>query len=177
MNWKTFKEMRLRAKLGWIVQYYGVTIVIAALAIFVGVVFVRSVFGPADEYAIRIMILDDRASADVCRVFEAELSEMIGGACDVTSYRESDDEQRQAFAVRLMTDHLDIVIAPEEQTQQLLQNSFLSGAMELEAGSFYYESTGGGPDAGYGALYLGVAASGTNAENVPAAAEYFARGK
>ena len=177
MNWKKFKEMSLGRKLQWILQYYGVTIAVAAVAIFVGVVLIQSVFGPADDYAIRVMILDDRQSADICRAFSEDLREVLSGECDVTSYHESDAEQMQAFAVRLLTDHLDIVIAPAEQTEQLLQSRFLSGAMEMESDAFYYEYTGGGPDSGGDALFLGVAASGMNADNVPAAMDYFVRGR
>ena len=176
MNWKKFKELSPRGKLQWIAQYYGVTIVLAALAVFVLVVTVRTIFGPAENYALRVMILDDRQSADLCRVMEAELGAALSGECEVTSYLERDDDQRQAFAVRLMTDHLDIVIAPVEQTEQLLQNSFLQSAMELAADSYYYELTGGGPASGNEALCLGVVASGRNAGNVPAAVEYFTRG-
>ena len=177
MSWKKFRELSLGGKLQWIAQYYGVTIVIAALAVYMLVIVVQSVFGPAEDYALRIMILDDRQSADICRMMSAELSEALSGECEVTSYLKRDDDQRQAFAVRLMTDHLDIVIAPVEQTQQLLQNSFLQSAMELGADAFYYELTGGGPASGNETLCLGVVASGRNADNVPAAVDYFTRGK
>ena len=177
MNWKKFKELSLGRKLQWIVQYYGVTIVIAAIALCVGIVMVRTFFGPAENYALRVMILDDHSSADLCRVFGAELGEVLGGECDVTSYLKSDPDQMQAFAVRLMADNLDIVIAPADETQQLLQSNFLSGAMELAADSFYYQCTLGGPDQAGGAIWLGTAASGRNAGNVPAAVDYFTGGK
>ena len=177
MNWKKFRELSLRGKLQWIVQYYGVTIVIAALAVYMLVIVAQSVFGPAEDYALRVMILDDRQSADICRVIGDDLREALSGECDVTSYLERDEDQRQAFAVRLMTDHLDIVIAPVEQTEQLLQNGFLQSAMELGADSYYYKLTGGGPDSGNETLCLGVVASGQNADNVPAAVDYFTRGE
>ena len=176
MSWKKFRELSLGGKLQWIAQYYGVTIVIAALAVYMLVIVVQSVFGPAEDYALRIMILDDRQSADICRVIGEDLREALSGECEVTSYLERDDDQRQAFAVRLMTDHLDIVIAPVEQTQQLLQNGFLQSAMELGADSYYYKLTGGGSASGNEMLCLGVVASGQNADNVSAAVDYFTRG-
>ena len=177
MNWDKFKNLSLRGKLQWLLQYYGLTAAIAATAIIVGAVFLTSVFGPGENYALRVMILDDRSSADLCRVFGEELGEVLGGACDVTAYLKSDPDQMQAFVVRLMADNLDIVIAPADETQQLLQSNFLSGAMGLEADSFYYACTGGGPDQEGGALYLGTAASGRNAGNVPAGMAYFTGGK
>ena len=177
MNWKKFRELSLGGKLQWIVQYYGATIVIAAIALCVGIVMVRTFFGPEENYALRVMILDDHSSADLCRVFAAELGEVLDGECDVTSYLKSDPDQMQAFVVRLMADNLDIVIAPADETQQLLQSNFLSSAMGLEADSFYYACTGGGPDQEGGALYLGMAASGRNAGNIPAGVTYFTDGK
>ena len=84
MNWKKFKELSLGGKLQWIVQYYGATIVIAAIALCVGIVMVRTFFGPEENYALRVMILDDHSSADLCRVFATELGEVLGGECDVT---------------------------------------------------------------------------------------------
>ena len=176
MNWEKFKKLSLRAKLQWIIQYYGVAIAIGAIAIFVGIVLVQSLFGPAEDYAIRVMILDDRQSADLCQAFAQELCDALGGECDVTSYLERDDDQRQAFVVRLMSDNLDIVIAPAEQTEQLLQNGFLRSAMQLEADAFYYACTGGSPEQD-GALYLGVTASSRKTDNAATAIEYFIRGR
>ena len=177
MNWKKFRELTPGARILWIAQYYGATIVIAAIALFVGIVMVRTFFGPEENYALRVMILDDRSSADLSRVFGEELGEVIGGECEVTSYLKRDADQMQAFVVRLMADNLDIVIAPAGEAQQLLENGFLSGAMELAADSYYYMCTGGSPDQEGGALYLGVAASGRNAGNVPAGVAYFTGGK
>lgn len=174
MNWAKFKEMKLREQLQWILQYYGVTIAVVIAAVFVGTVFIASVFGAEEDYAIRVMILDDRQFADNCREFSEELGAALSGECDITSYLESDDDQRQAFAVRLMSDHLDIVIAPEEQTEQLLQNGFLLQAMRLEADSFYNQRTA--PDREDGAICLGVASSGKNVENIPIAIAYFISG-
>ena len=171
MNWAKFKQMKLREQLQWILQYYGVTITVIIATIFVVTVFITTVLGPEGNYALRVMILDDFQTADNCQEFSRELGAALSGECDITTYMESDDNQRQAFVVRLMSDHLDIVIAPEEQTVQLLNNGFLLYATPLKADSPYGERTA--PDRADGAVYLGVVSTGVNTENIPAAIAYF----
>ena len=143
MNWEKFKSLKLSEKLQWILQYYGLTIGVAAAAIFVGAVFLISVFGPGDDYAVRVMILDDRLSSDACRVFSEELGGLLSGECDITGYAETGAEQMQAFIVRLMTDELDLIIAPTEIMDELAQNEYLRGAAALGADSRYHMYTSG----------------------------------
>ena len=172
MNREKFKSLSLREKIQWIFQYYGLTMAVAAAAILVGAVFVSSVFGSGDHYAIRVMILDDRQSSDVCQVFSAELGALLSGECDVTGYTESGAEQMQAYVVRLMTDDLDLIIAPAEVTDELLQYGFLRGAVTLSEDSRYHLYTGGSDRAG--TVYcIGETMRSRNADHIPAAIDYF----
>ena len=173
MNWKKFKSLSPREKIQWIFQYYGLTMAVVAAVIFVGAVFLSSVFGPGDNYAIRVMILDDRQSADICRVFGEELGVLLSGECDITGYTESGAEQMQAYVVRLMTDDLDLVIAPAEVTDELLQNGFLRSAAALSKDSRYHAYTDGGSDRADTVYCIGETTRSRNADRVPAAIDYF----
>lgn len=173
MNWEKFKSLRLSEKLRWIFQYYGLTMAVAAAAILVGTVFLFSVFGPGDDYAMRVMILDDHLSADECRAFSEELGAILSGKCDITSYLESEENQKTAFTVRLLTDELDLVIAPEVLTNELLQNGYLLNAVELPADSLYSMRTHGGSEGAETAFYIGETARSKNADHISTAIGYF----
>lgn len=176
MDWNKFKQMSLSRKIQWVIQYYGLTIAVVAAVVIVGTVFLKSVFGPADTYAIRVMILDDRQSADICRDFSEELSTILSGECDITSYLESETYQMQAFVVRLITDDLDLVIAPEHVVVQMVENGYFIRAMKLEEDSYYYEATGRNTAEEEEAIYIGEPRSSQNTENIPAAMDYFVNG-
>ena len=173
MTWGKFKALPFLQKIQWLVQYYGVTALVAAVTVAVAVVFFRSVFGPGEQYALRVLVLDDRLSVDQCRTFARELGEKLGGECDMTSYLESDAAQMQAFAVRLTTDPLDLVIAPEDQMEQLIDNGFVAAGLELQDDSRYMQATGGvGDDR---PRYIGRTTVGLNGANAAAAEEYFTK--
>ena len=168
MNWEKFRQMRLTEKIQWILQYYGVAIGVAIVAIFVAVVFITSIF-ETDEYALRVLILDDRQTAEQCGEFSRELSAMLSGECDVTSYRGDSEEQMQAFVVRLMTDALDLVIAPEAEMAQLAENGYLRSSAVLGEESFYEIQMGGGS----GQYCIGETARSRSAERAALAIDYF----
>lgn len=171
MDREKFKALSFWQKVQWVLQYYGPTMVVTALAAFVIVVFVKSVFGPGEEYALRVMILDDRQSTDLCQTYSRQLGELLGGECDITSYAESALYEMQAFVVRLTSDELDLVIAPEEQMEQLMENGYLTDMTALPDDSFYCMTAHGGqPTEPY---YIGQTVRSGNPDNVPAAVDYF----
>ena len=173
MDRKKFKQLRPGQKLQWLFQYYGLTAAVVIVAIVVGAVFLRSVFGPEDDYAIRVLILDDRQSADICQLFSQELGDILSGPCDITSYLKIDADQARAFAVRLSVDDLDLIIAPEDEIDQLAQNGYLRRAVKLEEDSYYYTITRGGSPLEEQALYIGEPFRSRNTDSIPAAIEYF----
>ena len=118
------------------------------------------------------MALDDRLSMEQCQTFAGELGELIGGECDVTGYQESNISQMQAFVVRLTTDPLDLVIAPEDQMQQLVENGYVVAALQLNEDSRYMQATGNaGTD--IRPRYIGRTSVGVNEDNAAAAEAYF----
>ena len=66
---------------------------------------------------------------------------VLDGECDISSYMESDLNQKQAFTVRLLADELDIVIAPKKEMQELQQNGYLKRMEVIHQDSFYYSVT------------------------------------
>ena len=173
MDWKKFKSLRPGEKVQWIFQYYGLTMAVAAAAIIVVTVFLCSVFGPGDQYAIRVMILDDHQSAENCLAFSVELGAILSGECDITGYLESDDEQNRALTVRLLTDELDLIIAPEGVVNELLQSEYLLNAVKLPADSLYSMRMHGGSEGSEVAFYIGETARSRNADHIPTAIRYF----
>lgn len=171
MDLEKFKALSFWKKVQWILQYYGLAMVITALAVFVLVVFIKSVFGPGEQYALRVMILDDGQTTELCQAYSQQLGALLGGECDVTSYAESAVYEMQAFVVRLTSDALDLVIAPEEQMEQLRQNGYLTDMTKLEDDSFYCVTRGGEPDGQD--YYIGQTIQSVNPDNVPAALAYF----
>ena len=172
MTREKFKALPFLQKVQWVLQYYGVTALVVVIAVAVAAVFLKSVFGPGEQYALRVMALDDRLTTEQCQTFARELGELVGGECDVTSYLESDTVQMQAFAVRLTTDPLDLVIAPEDQMEQLVENGYVAAALRLQDDSRYMQTTGAdGADAR--PRYIGRTTVGVNGANTGLAEEYF----
>lgn len=172
MDREKFKALSFWQKVQWVLQYYGLAMVITALVVFVLVVFIKSVFGPGEEYALRVMILDDRQTTELCQTYSQQLGELLGGACDITSYAESAQYEMQAFVVRLTSDELDLVIAPEEQMEQLMANGYLTGMSPLSDDSLYWVTAHGGrPEER--TYYIGQTVRSGNPDNVPAAVDYF----
>ncbi len=172
MNRAAFRELSLRQKLQWIAQYYGAAIVLAVVAVAMGIGFFTAVFGPGEKCTVKVMILDDRQTADNCRLFSEELGAMLGGECEVTSYAPSAMYEMQAFAVRLTSDALDVVIAPEAQMRELIENGYLRGMEKLEANSRYQAITRGG-EADGADIYIGLAARTKNERNASETMRYF----
>ena len=171
MKRETWRALSLRQRVQWILQYYGVAIAVAAVALVAAASFLTSALGPGESYAAKVMILDDRQSADNCQVFARELSERLGGACEVTCYAPSAMYEMQAFAVRLTSDELDVIIAPGVQMRELRQNGYLRETEELSPNSRYQTVTRGG--AADGDIFIGVAVRSEGDAGASRAMRYF----
>lgn len=125
MNRELWKQMSFFKKLEWIAQYYGATIIVAIIAILVATSFVKSVINGADKGDMRVIILDNGVSSDLCQVYQDEISTLIEGNAEMTSYIKNDPTHMQAFTVRITADDLDIIIAPKEEMLELAENGYL----------------------------------------------------
>ena len=172
MNWDKFKAMSILQKTQWVIQYYGLTMVVVLVALIVGAIFIRSVFGAENEYAIRVMILDDHLSKEVVNRFRDDLRIELEGESDISSYMESDISQKQAFTVRLLADELDIVIAPKKEIEEMQRSGYLHRIEAISQDSFYYSVTRGEDDKPGTDLYIGETVKSKNIRSVDAVINY-----
>ncbi len=175
MDWNKFKTMSTFQKTQWIIQYYGLTIVVVLVTLLVGAIFMKSVFGAENEYAIRIMILDDHLSKEVVNRFRDDLRIELEGECDISSYMENDISQKQAFTVRLLADELDIVIAPKKEIEEMQQSGYLRRIEAISQDSFYYSVTRGEDDKLDTDLYVGETVKSKNSSSIDAVISYIQR--
>lgn len=156
MNWEKFKEMPLADKVKWIIHYYGIAICVGVIAICVIATLLGRILGPGEKYAARIMILDDRCSDEERILMGEELQTELGEACEVIAYQLSDENQFQAFVVRLTGADLDVIIAPEKEMKELESNGYFQEMHKMKEDASYYQMTdpeGNYPDKD---LYFGV---------------------
>ena len=137
MNKEQWKQMRFSKKLEWLVQYYGLTVFFSILAVIVVVSLAITFFGPKDRGDIRVIILDDGVSSELCTVFREEINREINGEAEMVSYAKSDPTHMQAFSVRLLSDDLDIVIAPETEMLEMAGNGYLIPYEQNSITDFY----------------------------------------
>lgn len=126
MTWKTFKEMSFKKKLQWLVQYYGIVALIILVVIFIAFSFLKSVFFPEPGADVCIMILSDDIYTEDAVDMQYNLSKTYDCTYDISAYMISDPYGMQYFATRVMTDQLDIVVAPRKETEEMLSNSYIS---------------------------------------------------
>ncbi|MBQ0000686.1 MAG: hypothetical protein KBT01_04000 [Clostridiales bacterium] len=142
MNWKTFKDMPLKKKLQWILHYYGIWIVVSVVAVCVVVTLVGRILGPGEENLVKVMILDDHISDDERIGLGEELRELLEGPCEVSSYHLGHEYQYQSFVVRLSgAGDLDLILAPEAQMKELLNNGYFKEIHPMPEDSYYYHAT------------------------------------
>lgn len=125
MNKELWKQMTLSQKITWFIQYYGLTVVAVIVTVAVVISLIISFAGANDKGDMRIIILDNGVSSELCEVFRGEIAERIDGEVEIASYLKVDSVHMQAFSVRLQADALDIVIAPEEDIREMAEVGYL----------------------------------------------------
>lgn len=117
--------MPLSKKIEWILQYYGIWIVVAVAAIVVLCSFLHSVFYPDPVSDICIMLLSDDYVRDDIPVLEQDIQELTGKTVTVEVYNLSELYGNGAFTIKLISDQIDLVIAPKEQTDSMVESEYL----------------------------------------------------
>ena len=125
MNKELWKQMNFSQRVEWLVQYYGVTVLVVIVAVVVALSLGRSFFGAKERGDMRVIILDNGVSSELCNQYQEEISQRINGVTEMSAYVKNDPTHMQAFSVRLTADDLDIVIAPEEEMRQMAGNGYL----------------------------------------------------
>lgn len=124
--------MRITEKAEWIAEYYGVRIIVGALAVLTAAVAVKSIFFSVPENDISVLMLSDQVTQSMADSYEEELAEITGKKVEIVAYRENDAYGKQAFAAKVGTDLTDLVIAPEHETELLQESSFLMSSAVLD---------------------------------------------
>lgn len=132
MNLEKFKQLSLKEKIQWLVQYYGIAACVIAVAIVVIVIFMKSVFFPEPISDICVLVLEDGVTVEDTERVQEVLEQLTGKSVDVVSYTVTDLYGKDAFAVKLTSDQLDIVIAPYDETMQMMQTGYLKEEQKLE---------------------------------------------
>lgn len=136
---------------------YGLTVCLVAVAVVVIGIFIKSVLIPEPISDICVLILYEDMNPDDTQMIQDELEVITGKSVDVVSYGATAEFGRDAFAVKLTTDQLDIVLAPYEETMQMIQSGYLTGEQVLE----------------YSELHLGIPQKARKGEALNLAIDYF----
>lgn len=131
MNKEKFKELSFKQKLQWLVQYYGVVALISIIAILVVFNLVKSILFPDAGPDVCIMILSDEVYTEEAIEMQYNLSKDLECVVDVSAYMISDPYGMQSFATRIMTDQVDIVVAPKDASDDMKNNSYITEYEEL----------------------------------------------
>ncbi len=132
MDREKFKEMSFGKKVEWLVQYYGVATIAIIVAVLVCIYLIKSIFMPADYEDLCVLIYSDEISAEDADMLCNSLQEKTGKTIAVLRYGESDAYGSQSFALKLSDTVLDIVIAPDEETEKLVQSGFFAEYKKIE---------------------------------------------
>lgn len=141
MDRKKFKELSLKQKIEWLLQYYGVVAVVAVIALIVAVIFIKSVMFPEPMSDVCVLILSDTLTQEEAYDVENVIEDKTGKTAQIAVFGESDVYGRQAFSAKLTADELDLVVAPKEETDGMLENGYLISSEELEGISLYIGHT------------------------------------
>ena len=160
MNLEKFKEMPFSKKIGWIIHYYGIWIVVTIVAIGVLFSFLHSVFFPDPIPDTNIMILSDEFLRDEIPAIEEHISVVTEGSVSVTLYNLSEVYGNGAFSIKLTSDQIDIVLAPKSETDQMIETGYLESCEKLE----------------YNDLYLGIPERARKGEKLDRAIQYIKEG-
>lgn len=125
MNLETFKQLSFKKKLQWILQYYGIWIIVSIIAAYVLFVFVKSVFFPEPISDICIIVYSDDYDRNDIPKMESEIANLTGNTTSVEIYNISDVYGSQSFSIKLVSDQIDLVIAPNAQINDMLANGYL----------------------------------------------------
>ena len=175
-------------------------IAVFVVILFMAMYLIRSLFSAREINQVNIMILDQNVSAQEIENCQQDLSEKIPlkklhEVIGIHSYSEEDENSMQAFSVHLISDDVDIIIAPKDIILQLMENNYLVCYGTDSATDFYadfakeqklYKGTDVyaiqmGENSRYlritknkeKEMYLAVTVKKKNDENLKTAAEYF----
>lgn len=134
---KQLSDMTSKQKLRWFFDYYALPSIVVIGVLVVLALLIKSVIWPEQVEDIRVLIYSDQVSQDQCTIYEQEIERNTGKTASVLVYQISDPYGAQAFAAKIGTDLIDLVIAPEAEMKLMLENGFLLNYAPVEGSSMY----------------------------------------
>ena len=121
MDKEKFKSMPLGKKIQWLIQYYGLAALAVIVTVCVIISFIKSVFFPAPAPDLRVFVYSSEVFDDDIKNLETEILNTTGMDVEVSLIGSSDMYGNQAFVARLTDPDLDIIMAPENETNQMME--------------------------------------------------------
>lgn len=137
MNFEKFMSMPLIDKVKWIIHYYGIWIIVSIIAIGVAISFIHSVLFPEPISDVCVIVLSDEYDRDEIPVYEEEIAAQINGSVSLQIYNVSDAYGNSAFSIKLLSDQIDLVLAPREETKQMIESGYLESSDQIGDKDFY----------------------------------------
>lgn len=131
MDKDKFKNLTFKQKIEWLFQYYGIATIAIIVALIVAITFIKSVFFPEPICDVCILILSDDITTDDGNDIKRLIEEDINKSVELSVYGVSEVYGRQSFAIRLTSDVLDIVVAPNEEMIKMNENAYLSSSTQI----------------------------------------------
>ncbi len=137
MNKEKFKQLSFFEKVQWLIQYYGVAIVVAVIAIIVAIFFLKSVIFPEKIPDAVVLIFSDDITPGEGLEYEQELSELTGEEVDVVSYMTTDVYSEASFAAKIGVDQIDLVLAPQNEMNVLKDGGRIADYTQIPGRELY----------------------------------------
>ena len=87
-----------------------------------------------------VVILSDDYTRDDAPNMEKEISTLIDGSVSIQIYNESELYGDSAFAVKVMSDQIDLIMAPKEKMDSMIQSSYILDYERLNSSGLYMAS-------------------------------------
>lgn len=137
MDKTRFEGMTVKQKLEWFFGYYGVPVAAVIGICVIAFLLVKAVFWPEEREDICVLIYSDAVTQEEGFQYQSEIEENTGKSASVQVYNISDPYGSQAFAAKLGSDLIDLVIAPEKEMELMTETGFLINYAPIEGSEMY----------------------------------------
>jgi len=141
MDRKKFRELTFKQKIEWLVHYYGVTAIVAVIALVVVISLVKTFLFPDPLSDMVIVVLSENMGQLEADELQTQIEEKTGKTVLVSAYIVGDVYGQQAFSARVTADTIDVIIAPENERNLMEESGYLTLVEPLS---------------GYDSLYIGT---------------------
>lgn len=137
MNLERFKALSFKQKIEWFFGYYGVTTLVIIVIAIVVAIFLKSVLFPAPPADVCIQIYSDEIDADTAEMLRLKIEEESGGSVELARFDVTNAYAGQYFTIKINDKFLDIVLAPEDYKNQMVQADLVDKCEKLDGKDLY----------------------------------------